>query len=123
LYKRDLIRDLEVDEDEIYGYYEQNADSYIRPLLVNIREILVATQAEAHGIMSEIDAGREISKLARLHSLRTWAAERGGEFGLFPSTLYGDIGRIAATLEIGELYGPLPVPEGNSLRKKYPNRI
>jgi peptidyl-prolyl cis-trans isomerase C len=117
LYKRDLIRDLEVDEDEIYEYYEQNADSYIRPLLVNIREILVATQAEAHGIMSEIDAGREITELARLHSLRTWAAERGGEFGLFPSTLYGDIGRIAATLEIGELYGPLPVPEGYSVFK------
>jgi parvulin-like peptidyl-prolyl isomerase len=123
LYKRDLIRDLEVDEDEIYGYYEQNADSYIRPLLVNIREILVATQAEAHGIMSEIDAGREISELARLHSLRTWAAERGGEFGLFPSTLYGDIGRIAATLEIGELYGPLPVPEGYSVFKLIEKKI
>ncbi len=117
LYKRDLIRGLEVDEDAMYDYYERHADMYTCPLLVNIREVLVATQAEAQSIMSEVDAGRDFEELARLHSLRDWAARQGGEFGLFPSTLYGDIGRIAATLDIGELYGPLPVPEGYSVFK------
>jgi len=117
LYKRDLIRGLEVDEDAMYDYYERHADMYTRPFLVNIREVLVATQAEAQSIMSEVDAGRDFEELARLHSLRDWAARQGGEFGLFPSTLYGDIGRIAATLDIGELYGPLPVPEGYSVFK------
>lgn len=125
LYKRDLIREIEVEEDELYDYYERNIDNYKRPLLVNIREILLATQAEAQRIMSEIDSGRDFSELARLHSLRDWAARQDGEFGLFPSTLHGDIGRIAATLDIGEIYGPLPVPDGYSvfklLEKKEPD--
>jgi peptidyl-prolyl cis-trans isomerase C len=117
LYKRDLIREIEIEDDELYDYYERNLDNYKRPLLVNIREILLATQAEAQRIMAEIDSGRDFSELARLHSLRGWAALQDGEFGLFPSTLHGDIGRIAATLEIGEIYGPLPVPDGYSVFK------
>ncbi len=117
LYKRDLIRNIEVEEDELYDYYERNIDNYKRPLHVNIREILLATQAEAQRIMAEIDSGRDFSELARLHSLRDWAARQDGEFGLFPSTLHGDIGRIASTLDVGEIYGPLPVPDGYSVFK------
>ncbi len=117
LLKRDVIRNIELDEDDLYEYYEEHREKFIRPLEVNIREILVATRAEANNILVQLDAGREFEELARLHSQRRWAAEQGGEFGFFPSTLYGEIGRIAATLEPGERFGPLQVPEGYSIFK------
>jgi hypothetical protein len=31
--------------------------------------------------------------------------------------MYGDIGKIAATMNVGEIYGPLKVPEGYSVFK------
>ncbi len=115
LLKRDLIREIDIDEDELYEYYEEDRDRFVRPLEVSIREILVDTRAEASNILVQLDAGREFEELARLHSRRRWAAEQGGKFGFFPSTLYGEIGKIAATLEPGERFGPLRVPEGYSI--------
>lgn len=117
LLKRDVIRDIELDEDDLYEYYEVNREQFVRPVEVNIREIRVDTRAEANNILVQLDSGRDFEELARLHSRRKWAAEQGGEFGFFPSTLYGDIGRIAVTLEPGERFGPLQVPEGYSIFK------
>jgi parvulin-like peptidyl-prolyl isomerase len=115
LYKRDLLQNLEVSSDELFRFYEEQMEHFRRPLLVNVREILVATQAEAHNLLLQLDSGRDFGELARLHSRRTWAAEQNGEFGYFPATLYGNIGRVAATLEIGERYGSIPVPDGFSV--------
>lgn len=115
LLKRDIIRTIELAEDELYEYYQTHRDEFVRPVEVNIREILVSTRAEANNILVQLDSGRDFAELARLHSIRRWAAERGGEFGYFPSTLYGDIGRIAVTLNPGERYGPLRVREGYSI--------
>jgi hypothetical protein len=60
LYKRDLLQNVEVSYDEIHQYFEENKEQFRRPLLVNIREILVATQAEAHNILTQLDSGREL---------------------------------------------------------------
>ena len=43
--------------------------------------------------------------------------EKEGEFGFFPVSEYGEIGRIAANMEIGDVYGPLQTEEGYSLFK------
>jgi len=115
LLKRDIIRNIDLDEDDLYGYYEKHRDQFTRPIEVNIREILVDTRAEANNIMVQLDSGRDFEDLARLHSRRRWAAEQGGEFGFFPSTLYGEIGQRAATMEPGEQFGPLQVTEGYSI--------
>ncbi len=123
LYKRDLLRDIEVPYEEIRRYFDENNERYRRPMLVNIREILVSTQAEAHNILTQLDSGRDFGELARLHSRRRWAAHNDGEFGFFPSTLHGDIGRIAATLEPGERYGPIPAGDGFSVIELIEKRL
>ncbi|MBU0559438.1 MAG: hypothetical protein KKG93_07660, partial [Bacteroidetes bacterium] len=41
----------------------------------------------------------------------------GGEFGFFPTTAYGELGRIAGELEIGEIFGPLELDDGYSIFK------
>jgi parvulin-like peptidyl-prolyl isomerase len=115
LYKRDLLQNLEVSDDELFRAYEEHKERFRRPPLVKVREILVATQAEAHNILMQLDSGRDFGELARLHSRRTWAAEQNGDLGFFPATLYGNIGRVAAAMDIGERYGPIPVQEGFSV--------
>ncbi|MCK7516464.1 MAG: peptidylprolyl isomerase [Ignavibacteriales bacterium] len=40
-----------------------------------------------------------------------------GEYGLFPVTENGEIGRIASTMNVGDIYGPLELKEGYSIFK------
>jgi parvulin-like peptidyl-prolyl isomerase len=114
-YKIDMIRNIEVDPIEIYDYYERNRKEFSNPVEVNIREILVEGRGDAMEIMLRLNEGDDFGELARFYSKRVWAAEQSGEFGFFPSTLFGEIGLIASTLEPGERFGPLPVDKGYSI--------
>jgi parvulin-like peptidyl-prolyl isomerase len=114
-YKTELYKNIEVTPIEIYDYYEHNRDEFSNAVEVNIREILVETRKDAMEILLRLNEGDDFGELARFYSKRTWAAERNGEFGYFPSTLYGEIGLIASTLEPGGRFGPLPVEGGYSI--------
>ena len=67
--------------------------------------------------MAELKKGADFGELASLHTKRLWTRSKGGEFGFFPSTMYGEIGTIASKMKIGEIYGPLKTPNGYSLFK------
>lgn len=114
-YKRTLTTDVRVDDFEIYDYYEDRRDYFNNPFEVNIKEILVRTRMEAIDIIRKLDEGRDFSDLARRYSIRSWSARQGGEFGYFPSTAYGEIGRIAAMLEPGQRFGPMLIDEGYTI--------
>jgi parvulin-like peptidyl-prolyl isomerase len=114
-FKRTLAADATVSDDEVYNYYEDNRDEFNNPVEVNIREILVGTRFEAEQIMQRLSVGDDFAELARRYSRRLWAARQGGEFGYFPSTKYGEIGRIAAMLEPGQRFGPFLIDEGYTI--------
>jgi len=114
-YKRKIVQDVTVDEHDLYNYYEDNRDEFNNPFMVNIREILVRTRNEAMDILRRLEEGESFEKLARRYSIRNWAARQGGEFGYFPSTKYGEIGRISAMLEPGQRFGPILIDEGYTI--------
>jgi hypothetical protein len=114
-YKRNVTQDVHVDDFEIYDYYEDRRDYFRNPIEVNIREILVRTRTEAIEILHKLDEGRDFTGLAQRYSIRNWSARQGGEFGYFPSTSYGEIGRIAAMLEPGQRFGPMLIDEGYTI--------
>ncbi len=82
---------------------------------VNIVELLTDSLEVIEFALDEIEKGKSLREIAALHTKRKWTIESGGEFGFFPSILYGELGRTAARLNIGELYGPLKLDEGYSL--------
>ncbi len=114
-YKRNITQYVRVDDFEIYDYYEDRRDYFRNPIEVNIREILVRTRTEAIEILRKLDEGRDFTGLAQRYSIRNWSARQGGEFGYFPSTAYGEIGRIAAMLEPGQRFGPMLIDEGYTI--------
>ncbi len=114
-YKQNLTQDVGVEDFEIFNYYEDRRDYFRNPVEVNIREILVRTRSEAVEMIRKLDEGKDFAELARRHSIRNWSARQGGEFGYFPSTAYGEIGRIAAMLEPGQRFGPILIDEGYTL--------
>ena len=60
-------------------------------------------------------AYKDIKELAKKYTMRDSLREKGGEFGFFPITQHGEIGRIAAQMKIGDIYGPLKLDEGYSV--------
>jgi parvulin-like peptidyl-prolyl isomerase len=112
-----IMDSVTVSEDEIYSYYNNKNIEEKYPELYNIREILIDSLDKVGIIFQGINEGKKFGELAKTYTIREWTKEQGGEFGFFPSSKYGEIGRIVATMEVGEVYGPLKVPEGYSIFK------
>ncbi len=87
-----------------------------QPMVINVREILLATMDEAERILQQLAAGANFAELARNNTIRPGFAERDGELGYFdPNNNYPEIGKIAAGLSLGERFGPLPLAAGYSI--------
>ncbi|MBU1095602.1 MAG: peptidyl-prolyl cis-trans isomerase [Bacteroidetes bacterium] len=117
LYKRDLLKDIKVTDEEAFERYSGNNNSIIFPKQVNIIEILTDSLEVIDIILKELDKGTDLRTLAVKHTKREWTRETGGEFGFFPTTAYDEIGRIAGTMNIGDIYGPLKTEHGYSIFK------
>lgn len=79
---------------------------------IKIQEILVDDINFADSLLSLIRSGYDMGELARRFSKREFARENDGVIGYVLSNQLGEIGQIAGTLEIGEVYGPLYTEDG-----------
>lgn len=105
-----------VSEKEAQEYYSKQKSLNIPPQ-VNIVEVLTDNLDIVEKVLNEYGKGTDMHDLARKYSKREMTKNTSGEFGWFSSSEFGEIGRIAATMNIGEVYGPLKVPEGYSIFK------
>jgi parvulin-like peptidyl-prolyl isomerase len=112
-----MLRDVKVTEEEVYEEYSKEHNTITYPKQVNIIEILTDSLEVIEKVLQELDKGTDIRELASKYTTRESTKNNGGEFGLFPTTSYGEIGRIAGTLEVGEIYGPLETEDGYSIFK------
>jgi len=106
-----------ISDEETAAYYAKRNEKKETETLVNIIEVLNKNLETVDTLLQKIKAGAEIKMLAEQYSQREMTKETGGEFGLFPTSSFGEIGRIAGTLNVGDVYGPLKVPEGYSIFK------
>lgn len=117
MYKKRLLNSIKVSDEEAFELYNKNNETNSYPKKVNIIEILTDSLEVIEQVLNQLDNGADIRELAKKHTKRNWTRERGGEFGPFPSTRHGEIGRIAGEMEVGEIYGPLKTEEGYSVFK------
>lgn len=116
--KNTLLDSVKVSDAEVYDYYsKRNAIGDSSIVEVNILEILTDSLEVIESVLNDLVRGVDFRQLASLHTKRVWTRNNGGEFGFFPVTMYGDIGRIAAQMNVGEIYGPIKLPEGYSVFK------
>ena len=118
LLKNILLDSIKVSDEEVYNHFINKNQTQNNAITeVNIIEILTDSLEVIDLVLRELEKGADIRTLASVHTKRTWTKNNGGEFGFFPITMYGDLGRIAASMNIGELYGPIKLPEGYSIFK------
>lgn len=101
--------------DEELKEFTQKDKITANDLKVNIREILIDNIEDAEKILNELNDGKEFESLVSIYNQREWTKQSNGEWGFFNPKEAGEIGRIAARLKKGELFGPLKVNEGYSI--------
>lgn len=106
---QDTIGRHSIEESILKAQFEQNRSLYVNPPEVNVAEILVRSADEAAALRAKVNNGADFGSLARKHSLRTWAAKKGGELGFGTEASYGIMGKKLFSLRVGQVIGPARV--------------
>jgi parvulin-like peptidyl-prolyl isomerase len=95
--------EVEVNEDELKQWFEQNLSWYDQPFAVEVSHILVDTEEQANEILAQLEGGADLSELAAEHSLDPGTAPMGGYLGLVTEGLtVPEFEAVAFALEEGQ---------------------
>ncbi len=100
-----LVRNLEVQEEEIKDYYELHRRDFLRPERVKVSQILLETESKAVEVLERVRNADEegFKKMARDESVGLEAL-KGGEMGVFEmGQLPFEMEKVIFSLQEGEL--------------------
>jgi len=103
---------IEVTQEEMSSYYEEQKESFRKPPRLHLRQITVASEKEAEALAELLRQGADLAWLARQHSTDRYK-DSGGERGWVTPGRSGDL--IEAGLfeaQPGDVLGPEAVAEG-----------
>jgi parvulin-like peptidyl-prolyl isomerase len=113
--RKEIAESIQITDEEAYEYFlEKNRDT-TSTLEVKIIEVLTEDLDVIRTVLDELNTGKDFRELAVNYTIRVEAKNNNGELGFFPVSEYGEIGRKAALMKIGDFYGPIKVTEGYSL--------
>jgi hypothetical protein len=113
--RKEISESIKITDEEAYEYFlEKNRDT-TSLLEVKIIEVLTEDLDIIRTVLDELNAGKDFRELAVKYTIRNEARNNNGELGFFPVNEHGEIGRKAALMKIGDMYGPISVEEGYSL--------
>ena len=114
-----LLRErVTISEADVRAYYEANADRFLHPEQIEVKEILVESEAEALRLKELVEEGASLAELAGKHSIRSREVrDEEGRFHVHrhESPQFGGFVEHAVEAETGVLTGPVPVQEGYSV--------
>ncbi|HPQ68451.1 MAG TPA: peptidyl-prolyl cis-trans isomerase [bacterium] len=77
-----VLPSVEISEDALRAYYDDNREDFVEPERVRARQIVCVTHPEAVAALTELLTGKDFTQVARERSLAPEAA-KGGELGWF----------------------------------------
>lgn len=103
---KDEVEDaIEVTDEDMEEFYDENKDRYMTPEIMRVSHILVLSRDDAQNIQTELDAGARFEDLARAKSIDP-TAQRAGDIGYFPKgQLMPEFENACAKLDVGEVSG------------------
>ncbi len=111
---------IEITDEEIVEYYEENKEEFGTSEQVKASHILVATYDEAADILGKIDAGESFEDLAAEYSLDASNAGNGGDLGFFgKGAMVTPFEDEAFRLGIGEVSAPVETNFGYHIIKVF----
>ncbi len=99
-----VVGDVDISEEEVKAFYEENQEIFVEPSGMEISHILVENEDEAMDILAQLKAGRDFTELAQEFSICP-SKEKGGDLGLVneTSSLVEEFKVAALELKSGEM--------------------
>jgi len=103
LIEREILDKVDVNDEEVSEYYEQNKGNFTEKEQVHLYNILLESEEEAQDILEQLKAGGDFSEIAKEKSTGPSAAQ-GGDLGyLIKGTIITEIEEVVFALEVEEL--------------------
>ncbi|HPT84099.1 MAG TPA: peptidylprolyl isomerase [Limnochordia bacterium] len=94
--------EVQVSEEELLRWFEENRRFYDQPFAVEVSHILVETEELARELLAQLENGADLAALAQEHSLDPGTAPQGGYLGLITEGLtVPEFEEAAFSLDIG----------------------
>ena len=104
---------IEVKDEELKTYFDENAANYETSAEVAAKHILVATEEEAKKALERLNAGEEWDKLAAELSTDTSNKDKGGDLGFFgEGVMVEEFTKVAFAQEVGTISAPVKTEYG-----------
>ncbi|TDL30404.1 hypothetical protein E2R51_18500 [Jeotgalibacillus sp. S-D1] len=110
-----ITSEVEISEEELQTFYEENSSLYSIPAMYRLSQIVVSTEAEANQVMEELDNDSSFEALARERSVDETTASQGGLLGYVPensTSVDEQVVEAANGLSAGEWSDPIAVEDG-----------
>lgn len=115
------IKNVNVTEDDIKKYYDENKDSITEKTnTMEVSHILVSTEAEAKDIKAKLDKGGDFKALAKQYSIDTATKDNGGSLGTVEyndSNYDATFVQAAMKLKEGQISDPVKTSYGYHIIK------
>ncbi|MCM3787815.1 peptidylprolyl isomerase [Domibacillus indicus] len=109
---------IEITDEEIETYFNENKDTFATSEQVEASHILVDDEATAKEVAAKLADGEDFAALAKEYSTDTTSAENGGELGYFGTgEMTGEFEKAAFAMEIGEISEPVKTDYGYHIIK------
>ncbi|TYS50054.1 peptidylprolyl isomerase [Bacillus infantis] len=109
---------IDLKEEEIKAYFDENKDQFAQQEQVKASHILVEDEAAAKEIKSKLDKGEDFAELAKEYSTDASNAESGGELGYFgKGEMEAAFEEAAFAMKANEISGPVKTDYGYHIIK------
>ncbi|MEH7385077.1 peptidylprolyl isomerase [Bacillus sp. JJ1521] len=118
LTKKLLEPRIEITDDEIKTYFEENKDSFAQAEQVQASHILVDDDTTANEIATKLAEGTDFAELAKEYSTDTASAGAGGDLGYFgKGEMVAEFEEVAFSLGKDEISDPVKTEHGYHIIK------
>ena len=104
--------EVRVTPEETAAWYERHKESYHRPPRLRLRQVTVATEAEARRIAALVRQGTDVAWLARQHSTDGYKSAGGDRGWVTPKATGEALEAALFEAKAGDVLGPNPAAEG-----------
>ncbi|MDF2607593.1 MAG: peptidylprolyl isomerase [Bacillales bacterium] len=113
LYEKIITKDVNISEEKLLEYYNNNSDLYNIPKMYEANHIVVETENEANQIVENLKLGVDFSSLAREFSIDSKTVASGGKIGYVNiDTIHSNYGSLIESLKVGEFSDPIKIDNG-----------